>query len=136
MVNEERVPELVRLAERVGRLLSAFRTPGNNEPVDPSRVEEVARYIRASRDREAVKTFFALYGNSHMSRMSRSAAPQIAEVRKVLERELERCTTWEEQLYVVRWVARLLRTQERGFGDAPRGGPSRPTAPYRPGGRR
>jgi hypothetical protein len=109
--------EATRLAGDLGR----FRTPGTGEPVDPSRVAELSRFLAMKRDVLELKDFLDLMASSYQAKMSRSAPPQLQEIGRLVRPLLGRVTDVEELLYVLGWAQRLLATAERGTSaEAPR----------------
>lgn len=115
--------KLLEFAQSLADSLSKFRTPGNGDPVDPSRLAEVEGFLKNGGLLSELQFFLKSMPSSHMSSMSHSAKPQLHEVsvqvqkiqRPFLEsfREL---TTQEKRtcfLYVIGWARRLLSTRER-----------------------
>ena len=114
MIAAARTKALLAEATRLAGDLRRFQTPGTGEPVDPSRVAELSRFLAMKRDMLEVKDFLDLMATSYQAKMSRSAPPQIREVGRLVRPVLGRVRDAEELLYVLGWAQRLLATAERG----------------------
>lgn len=121
MIEARRTKDLLAAARRLASDLGKFRTPGTGDPVDPSRVAELSRFLAMKRDVLELKDFLDYLPSSFHARMSRSALPQIQEVGRLVRPLLGRVRDADELLYLLGWAQRLLATAERGAtGEAPR----------------
>ncbi|WP_437952600.1 hypothetical protein WME98_19210 [Sorangium sp. So ce296] len=116
MIARERIKPLLGEAERLADSLRRYRAPGSDDPVDPSRLAELHRYLRMVRDVQQLGGFLNLLPTSFHAKMSKSARPQLLEIAKQVRPLLERVSDPDELLYVLGWAQRLLVTEERRTG--------------------
>jgi len=114
MIPGERRAVLVHRARRLAQALGDFRTPRTGEPVEASRVEEVARYVASGARPDEVQGFLRILPGSYLRHMSRSAGPQLQQVARLVAPVARELTDPGELAFVLRWTARLLRTARRG----------------------
>lgn len=135
MIACERRPILVKKAELLAAQLGDFKTPGSGEPVDPSRLAEVMRFVKANGASDLPELLKLLPG-SYLRKASQSAPPQLEEVKRRVSPLAREITDAEELVYVLGWARRLLTIRETAGAASPdeprrsgsggrRGGPSR-----------
>lgn len=132
MIAPGRSKGLLEEAQRLAEALGRFQTPGTGDPVDPSRLAELSRFLQVSKDIALLGAFMEKLPTSYQARMSRSALPQIQEINRLVRPLLARARDAEELLFVLGWAQRLLSTAERGTGWG--GAPSRAEGARRQGG--
>lgn len=130
MIDRRRTKGLLEEAERLAIDLGRFRTPRSGEPVDPSRVAELGRYLAMVRDVQQLGKFLDLMPTSYLAKMSQSALPQLKEVQRLVRPVIGKVRDAEEMLFVLGWTQRLLSTAERVGGGATLTDPGAP--PRRP----
>ena len=133
---------LLGVVQRGAKALSEFRTPSTQEPVDPSHVNVVLRFLRTRPSIADIDAFLSLLPRSAAAEYTHSAEPQVRRVCEVTRTLLagvqklspgkDDATVATRLAYVLGWTARLLRTGERrregGFGGdrhGPHGPPRR-----------
>lgn len=114
MIEPGRARELRKEAVRLAERLSRFKTPRSNEPVDPARLGAVAQAARRAASLDEVAELVMLMPRSAMRRLSRSAPPQLEEVRKRVEPLVEKARSTEELAYLLSWARRILFAREKG----------------------
>jgi len=114
MIEPGRARELRKEAVRLAGHLSRFKTPRSNDPVDPARLAAVAQAARRATTRDEVSEFLASMPGSAMRRLSRSAPPQLEEVRKRVEPLVRKAKSTEELAYLLTWARRMLFAREKG----------------------
>jgi hypothetical protein len=129
VIAEGKRKELLPVAEKLAEQLAAFKTPETGEPVDPSRLADVFRFVKAN-GIEDLPAFLKRMPSSYLRHASRSAAPQLEEVQRRVTAILHPKKSAEELAFVLGWARRLLTTKEKtGHGargeHAPPGGPRR-----------
>lgn len=116
MIARTRVKALLKEAEDLAAVLRRYQTPGSNDPVDPSRVAELGRYLVMVRDVKQLGEFLGLLPTSYHTKVSKSAGPQLREIARVVRPLLDKIVDPDELLYVLGWAHRLMATEERGTG--------------------
>lgn len=116
MIARTRVKALLKEAEDLAAALRRYRTPGSNDPVDPTRVAELSRYLAMVRDAKQLGEFLGLLPTSYHTKVSKSAGPQLREIARVVRPLLDKIVDPDELLYVLGWAHRLMATEERGTG--------------------
>lgn len=111
MISEERRKALIAHAEQLADELGRFRAQGSSDPVDPSRLAEVQRYVAANGTAELAQMLDAL-PNSYLQKASRSARPQLEEVRRRVKPLAKSIPDREELSYVLAWARRLMSIAE------------------------
>jgi len=114
MIEPGRGRELRKKAVRLADRLSRFKTPRSNEPVDPARLGAVAQAARRAATLGEVSEFLTLMPRSAMRKLSRSAPPQLEEVRKRVEPLVDDVESSEELAYLLTWARRMLFAREKG----------------------
>ncbi|GAB4195468.1 MAG: hypothetical protein OHK0013_01640 [Sandaracinaceae bacterium] len=127
MIAEGKRKELLAIAEKLAEQLAAFKTPNTGEPVDPSRLADVFRFVKAN-GIEDLPTFLKVMPGSYLRHASRSAAPQLEEVQRRVTTILQPKKSAEELAFVLGWARRLLSVKEK-TGHGPRGVQAPPGAP-------
>jgi hypothetical protein len=117
MIERSRTKTLLAEAERLAGDLGRFRTPSSGDPVDPSRVAELIRYLAMVQDVQQLATYLDLMPTSYMAKISQSALPQLKEIGRLVRPLIGRMRNAEEMLFVLGWTQRLLSTAER-IGEA------------------
>lgn len=113
MIDRRRTKVLLSEAEQLASDLGRFRTPGSGEPVDPSRVAELSRYLAMVKDVQQLGKLLELMPTSYLAKMSQSALPQLKEVARLVRPVIGKVRDAEEMLFVLGWTQRLLSTAER-----------------------
>lgn len=114
MIPPHRSRLLRERARTLAEQLSRFKTPGSNDPVDPSRLGAVANAARRADNLDDVRKFVSLMPTSAMRKLSKSAGPQLDAVRKRVEPLLGEVKNAEELAYLLSWARRLLHGKEKG----------------------
>ncbi len=122
MIPPDRRRELIEEAETLAGKLSAFKTPNTGKPVDPSRLAEVLRFLRANTLADTRDMVDMLPG-SYLRKASASAEPQLKEVKRRVKPLLERIADAEELAFLLGWARRMM-TIDEAQGMARRGGKS------------
>jgi len=120
VISVEAKKALIRDAEQLANALSRFRTPDNAEPVDPSRLSEVQRFLAQTRSKKRLLTFLELLPNSFHAKISRSAHPQLQEVSRRVRPLVTAQRSVDELLYLLGLARRLLQISESVGMDAER----------------
>lgn len=122
MIHDARRKILIERAEKLAHDLGQFRTHGSGDPVDPSRLAEVQRYVATSGTSELSGMLDAL-PSSYLKKASRSAGPQLEEVKRRVKPLAREIPDREELSYVLAWARRLMSVAEKvGLAQPPRGG--------------
>ena len=111
--------ELIRHAEALAKQLSAFKSPGSNNPVDVSLVASVQRYVLTRPSRKDLKAFLAAYPSSSWAQYTRSSGPQVSHLCRMLrplianlEREVEPGDYNDALAYILGVSQRLRRAEQ------------------------
>lgn len=116
-VDSRRARARIEEAERLTEAFSRFRSPVTNDPVDPSRVMEVLRYLNAvaamKEPQKELEQFLKAMPGSYLSKMSKSAGPQLEEVRARIAPLLHKGYSIEDLSKILGWTVRLLQNEER-----------------------
>lgn len=114
MIQPGRRSPLIARAKELSKALALFRTPKSGDPVDPSRLAEVTRFLRTCESSKDLEPFLKLLPGSYLRHASRSAAPQLEEIQRRVAPLVRVVPDREELIYVLEWARRLLQMEERG----------------------
>jgi hypothetical protein len=111
MIPGPRRKELLDIAVRLAKDLAAFKTPQTSDSVDPSRLAEVFRFVKVE-GVEQLPHFLKLMPGSYLRHASKSAAPQLEEIKRRVT-PLVVGKNREELAFVLGWARRLLSVEEK-----------------------
>lgn len=120
MIAGPRKKDLVQRAERLAQQLGEFKTQGSGDPVDPSRLAEVQRFVQANGTGDLGEMLDRLPG-SYLRKASRSAGPQLEEVKRRVKPLAREVADAEELAYLLGWARRTL-AEKTGLAREGRGG--------------
>ena len=112
MIPDERRKPLIAVAEQLARDLGAFKTPGSGDPVDPSRLAEVFRYVKENGTKRLPELLTLLPG-SYLRKASASAGPQLKEVQRRCTPIAQKVKDPEELAFVLGWARRCMAMAEK-----------------------
>lgn len=121
MIADGRRKQLIEKAKELANGLGKFSTPGSGDPVDPSRLAEVLRFVKGNGTKDLPKVL-TLLPFSYLRKASQGARPQLEEIKRRVSPLAREISDTEELAYLLAWARRLMTIAEHdGTGRDVRG---------------